>query len=325
MALQRPTIAAHVGVKDEITLIAPCIAHLRRIGVTEIVVHDVSSTDGTRDWLLAECAAGSDLRLITTRDDDNDAVMEGRTMDAIRQLRADWLLPMDADEFVLPRGGDLCAALTDALKDAQTDAPDDGPDDGPGDGPGDGATDPAPDLVFVPRYNVALGPEGLRMPLSPAPQTYDQIDLFATADKYYRKKMAADPMLTWVRMIPVPKPMVRLDPLRSGAFTGFTDGLHSVRAADGVPITTTTARTIVTAHAGLSDYPRFARKVDNIRELDRTGLATNYGWTWKRWAAQAEAGLLRGEFDRSVLPEAEIAALRKAGVIRSAADLLERP
>ena len=288
-----PSIAAHLGVKDEIGLIAPCVAHLRAIGVREIVVHDIASRDGTRDWLAGQ----PDLTVIDTADEDTDAAMSARIMAAVRAMRADWVLLLDADEFVLPRGGDLRAALAGV----------------------------AADLVAVPRYNVVLGPAGMRMPLPPGPGPYGAIDLYAGADRWYRKKLAEDPMLTWLRFVPLPKVMLRLDRVRDGTVTGLADGMHDVRTGDGAVLERVTADAIVTAHAALSDYPRFAAKVDNIRAtlaLQEGDLAANFGWTWRRWAEQADAGTLRDEYDRSVVDEASIAELRASGVIASAAELL---
>ena len=46
-----PRIAAYLGVKDEVELIEPCIAHLRSIGVEHIMACDMSSTDGTAEVL----------------------------------------------------------------------------------------------------------------------------------------------------------------------------------------------------------------------------------------------------------------------------------
>jgi hypothetical protein len=305
-----PVIAAHLGVKDEVSLIGPCIAHLRAIGVGPILVHDIASTDGTRAWLAAQ--DDPDLTVIASPDEATDAQMLATTMAGIAGLRADWLVMLDADEFPLPRGGSLARVLAEVTTDParHTDA------------------DGVPDVICVPRYNVVLGPDGeggrLRMPLPPGPQDYAAIDLFAGTDPGYRKTLEADPMQTWLRFVPLPKVMLRLGP----RIEGFELGMHDVRPAPGARLVRARATGIVTAHVALSDYARFAAKVDNIRAMfarHAGTLAPNFGWTWKRWAAQAETGTLRGEFDRSVLSDAEIAELRAAGVIRSVADLLERP
>ncbi|MBM1219522.1 glycosyltransferase family 2 protein [Ponticoccus sp. SC2-23] len=288
----QPTIAALVGVKNEFSLIGPCIGNLRAIGVTEIVVHDVASTDGTREWVAAQ----PDVQLIETRDDDSNEVMEQRAMNAVLAMRSDWLIGMDADEFPLPKAGDLRACL------AATKA----------------------DVLKIPRYNVVLSDQGLRMPLPPHPGAYAQTDLYIQVDRNFRKKLQSNPTLTWLQFAPDSKIIFRLDRLRNGDIAGFTDGLHNVVAAEGATVVTETATDIVTAHVGLSDYDRFARKVAHIQSLIAGGIASNFGWTWRRWAAQADEGTLRDEYDRSVVGEPEIAALRASGVIASAADLLEQ-
>ena len=53
-------IAACLGVKDEIELIRPVIAHLRRIGVDHVFASDAGSTDGT-ETVLAELARAGGL------------------------------------------------------------------------------------------------------------------------------------------------------------------------------------------------------------------------------------------------------------------------
>jgi hypothetical protein len=45
---------------DEVELIGPCLDHLNRIGVFDIIVHDMGSTDGTRDILRSR--EGAHLR-----------------------------------------------------------------------------------------------------------------------------------------------------------------------------------------------------------------------------------------------------------------------
>ena len=52
------TIAAILGVKDEVELIEASITHLRQIGVDYITVSDYGSTDGTLDVLEALRRAG---------------------------------------------------------------------------------------------------------------------------------------------------------------------------------------------------------------------------------------------------------------------------
>ena len=287
-------IAAQIGVKDEVDLIGPCLAHLRGQGVGRIWVQDMGSTDGTLEALHADGSA--DLVVvkngIAATDADIAAAMLGAVRDAA-QWGADWLVMIDADEFILAPGGDLAAALS-------------------------GIAEP---LAMMPRYNVALGPRGLTMPLPPAPADYAGTWMYARADKWYRKKLEADPALAWLRFVPLPKAAVR--PAMLG---GVVHGMHDAHGPDGTPLARAERVPLVVAHVPLSDYARFARKVDNIAEVFRTHAADtpgNFGWHWKRWMASAEAGALRAEYDASCLDQAELETLRADGTLMSATELLD--
>ena len=290
-------VAAQVGIKDEVALIGPCLAHLRAIGVGRIWVQDMGSTDGTREWLAREVGSGAapDLTVIDTRPTDTDEALAANIMRGVQGARdwgADWLLMIDADEFILPRGGNIGAVLS-------------------------GVTEP---LLMMDRYNVALGPGGLTIDLPPDPARLGETLLYAGADKWYRKKLEADPALAWLRFVPLGKAAVRPE-----ALGGLVHGMHDALGADGAPLPRATPRPVIIAHVPLSDYPRFARKVGNIAEaFELYGSAgpEKFGWHWRRWVESARAGLLRAEYDSSHLDADEIAQLRAEGVLRSVAELL---
>ncbi len=288
---ERPLrIAAHLGVKDEAALIGPCIAHLRAIGVAEFVVHDVASTDGTRAILRAH--EGPGFRVIDLPDTVSDEGMSESFLAAVKAARADWVLMLDADEFPLPRGGDLRRVLAARSE----------------------------DVVAMPRYNVALGPRGLCMALPPAPGDEARITMYARPDPLYRRRMNEDPMLVWLGFVPQAKVAIR-----PGRVAGFALGMHDALPHEGETLTKGRAEEIVVAHVAISDYPRFSRKVANIRAMferhDGT-LPKGFGWHWHRWAKLDAAGELRGEYDRSLLSEAAFAALRAEGTLRTAAEIL---
>lgn len=287
-------LAAQIGVKDEVDLIGPCIAHLRAQGVGRIWIQDMGSTDGTLEAVRAD--GGSDLVVIENSVTATDADLEAAMLGVVRAAAdwgADWLLLLDADEFVLAPGGDLAGVLARV-------------------------TEP---LVLMPRYNVALGPGGLTMPLPPGAADPRDILVYAQAEKWYRKKLEADPTLAWLRFVPLPKAAVR--PASLGR---VVHGMHDARGPDGEPLAQAGDVPLVVAHVPLSDYGRFARKVANIAEVFRLHAADtpgNFGWHWKRWMASAEAGTLGAEYAASCLDAAQIAELREAGVLRSVAELLD--
>ena len=98
---------AMFGTRDDVELITAAIAHLRRIGVDLIVIYDAGSVDGTLDVIAKEEAKG-DVWLFHVP--PGLAPVPLRTEKAIalaRSVRAEWVLFLDPDEFVLPSTGSL--------------------------------------------------------------------------------------------------------------------------------------------------------------------------------------------------------------------------
>ena len=285
------TIAAHLGVLDEVGLIRPCIDHLRNIGVDEFIVCDMGSTDGTAEILRSE--EGKDFKILWSSNEEPGDVWLRRNTEAVATSRASWIVLLDADEFPLPAGGDLRRAL--ASFDAQ--------------------------IVEVPRFNVVQGPAGLHMPMRLSPENYASVELYVKSDPDFRKKLAVDTTLYWLRFVPVPKVIVRPAVVRQLKY-----GMHDIIPKEGVPVRRVAASNIVTAHVALSDFDRFARKLDNVRDMYRLHegqLPPNFAWHWRRWVELADQGDLRKEFDRSILSHSDLAALRADGTIRSAAMMLD--
>lgn len=281
-------IAAHIGVKDEATLIGPCIEHLRRIGVETFIVCDMASTDGTREIL--RCLEGPEFRVIDSSNSESPDTWNRINADAIASCGADFVLAIDADEFPLPRSGDLRADLDDA------------------------------DIIQLPRYNTVLGREGLLLPLPCTARDYPHTRLIAKSLPKFRDRLAEDPALAWIRFVPLPKIAVRPE-----FVAGIKDGMHDVVPHPGQAPRRAVSANIIIAHAALTSFDRFARKVENIRgmfaALD-SQLAANFGWHWRRWVDLADRGCLREEFGNSVMSDDDILRLEQEGIIRSAADLL---
>lgn len=284
-------IAAHIGVLDEASLIRHCIDHLRNIGVEEFIVCDMGSTDGTADILRSE--EGKDFKILWSSNEDPGDEWLRRNSQAVATSCASWVLMLDADEFPLPAGGDLHRALSSI--DAE--------------------------VVKVPRYNVVQSPGKLHMPIPPGPEDHGSVELYVKCEPELRERLAVGSMLSWLRFVPLPKVIVRPVVMHR-----LKDGMHDIIPKNGMPVRRVTATGIVTAHAALSDYDRFARKIENVREMFRHHdgqLPSNFAWHWRRWLALADRGELREEYDRSILSHADLAILRGNGTIRSAASMLD--
>jgi hypothetical protein len=147
--------------------------------------------------------------------------------------------------------------------------------------------------------------------------------MYARSDPLYRRRMNEDPMLVWLGFVPADK--VAILPERVGI---LAPGMHDALPYPGETLTKARAEDIVIAHVAITDYPRFARKVANIRAMfehhDGT-MPKEFGWHWHRWARLDAAGELRGEFERCLLSEDAFAALRAEGTIRTAAEILADP
>lgn len=291
-------IAACLGVKDEIDLIRPAIAHLRRIGVTHIFASDAASTDGT-ETVLAEMARHDGLDYLSFDDRGLDAAgEEALTRDVIaraRHLAADWLLFVDADEFPLPRSGrlDTHPALAHA------------------------------DVITLERYNVVVGQAGAFLPLNDPMAAPDQVLLHVPSENRHAitARLRADSEIPWIRGQPAPKVMLRPDRVTSTA-----EGHHD---ADADPSLRREApKDVFVAHLPFTTASRFARKIANIRatvQADAAAWPPDSAWHWRRWLDNVDnRGGVEGEIARNIVTEAELSTLRAAGLVQSAADLWQR-
>jgi glycosyltransferase involved in cell wall biosynthesis len=285
-------IAAHIGVKDEVELVERCITHLRNIGVSEFIVCDMRSTDGTR--AILDSYRSESFRIISASNVDPAGDWVRRNEEVARQCQADWLVFVDADEFILPASGSLLRQL-------------------------DGVR---ADLLSVPRYNVPFGPSGPVFPDSLGSERYGEIDLIVEPIPEFRQQLKADPTLPWIRHVPVPKVIVR--PHLIG---WLVDGMHDVIPAAGGEFRRAVALDIVTAHLPFTTEVRFLRKIENVREvfaLHDEYIGPHNAWHWRRWLELADRGEIVSEFQRTRFSDETLVDLRRRGIIRTAAEALRQ-
>jgi hypothetical protein len=285
------SVAASVGVLGEPEMIPHSIAHLRAIGVSRIFVIVLGAgDDGTWDWLTANPAP--DLEVSRYPEETPDRHLMAELGRIIRRANADWFMMLDADEFPLPRAGDIRAAFTGL----------------------------AMDIVKIPRFNVVLGEAGPRIDLPPTMATYDKTYLYVKEASDFRARLKADDRMAWLPVVPLPKIAVR-----PGHLGTLGMGLHDASLTVGNGAKRVALDGLVIAHVPMSNYPRFAAKVANIEmTFSRHGeeLAPNFGWHWRRWIDLKRAGKLEDEFDLSRATDEDIAVGLAQGQIATAATIL---
>ena len=217
--------AAILGVKDERELLPHCIAHLARVGVERVFAIDCGSTDGSREWLLAQ--AGDRLRVVDFDDRDPDAASwERLNLSLARESGAQWVLFLDADEFWIPKGGALgrCAGLD------------------------------ASDVLRVHRFNVPLGPDGPCLGPGVPPGDPAAMLLIVEPVPDFRARLDEASGLPWIRGVPVPKVMAR-----TARIEGLHDGGHDLRASSGPPLRRCVPTDLLIAHLPFTTAARFER------------------------------------------------------------------
>jgi aminoglycoside phosphotransferase (APT) family kinase protein len=282
---------AYLATMDDIDILPAAIAHLRRIGVSTIVVEDYGSTDGSLD-VLAEAETRGDVWVLHPTAEDPYEVWDGINVALSRTLGVDWMLFVDADEFWLPASGSLhdLGELSVA------------------------------DVVTVRRYNVALGPDGPLLPGDLPADAYDEVWLYGrpAGGMFLRLREGDD--VPWIGGQLEPKILVRPDAVRR-----IHNGDHGVDCGDGCR--KAIARDVIIAHVPFRSLAQFERKALNYQraiEAFPEWYAEFQGWQWVRWARQLAEGRLGEEWARQMLDGAELERLRADGTLRSAAAMLER-
>jgi glycosyltransferase involved in cell wall biosynthesis len=287
------SIAVILGVKDELDLVRPSIEHLERMGVREIVVIDAMSTDGTQD-VLEELRKAGRIRLHfhdnTTVDDRTD---RENVQAMIEACQAEWLLILDADEFVLT---DVESLL--ALPEIRSNAL---------------------DLITLPRRNVVLGSRGPCMPLPPVRLSLEQT--LVVAEPIF--DFWADPVgalqTPWIFSGVMPRMLARREVVH-----GVKGGAHDVECGDGAR--RGVARSAFVAHLPFTTFARFERKVGNIGQLieNHPDDFVDNSMHWVRWHRIHREGRLREDYDRQVLDGAQLQAMQDDGRVASARAFLDR-
>jgi hypothetical protein len=212
----------------------------------------------------------------------------------VRQHSPDWLLFIDADEFLICVNDDLPTLLA-------------------------GAVSP---VLSIERFNVPLTND----PFVPVSGTdgsaFLGVPLITGREVLNRKLLEESVDRRWIMNQIAPKLACR-----PGCVAQYGLGWHSVLDSSGQPIPARPAEGVVIVHLPMTTRERFVRKVGNARDFFRN-YGDNYpgdaAWHWKRWVDLADHGLLDIEFESQRMGESEMARLVNVGVIERADAVLEK-
>lgn len=290
-------VAAIVGVKDECDLIQPCLERLWAVGVGPILVLDDHSVDGTCDVVdrMASRSPAPLARTTFSPDFGQNMLVDGPVVGPfVRQHSPDWLLFIDADEFLICVNDDLPTLLA-------------------------GAVSP---VLSIERFNVPLTNDPFVPVAGTDGSAFLGVPLITGSEVLSRTLLDESVDRRWI--------MHRLAPklaCRPGCVAQYGLGWHSVLDSSGQQIPAHPAKGIVIVHLPMTTLDRFVCKVGNAREFFRN-YGENYpgdaAWHWKRWIDLADRGLLDVEFEAQRMGESEMNRLVDLGAIARADAVLEK-
>jgi len=290
-------VAAIVGVKDECDLIKPCLERLWSAGVGPILVLDDHSSDGTLDVIdRLSARSPAPLACATFANDfaQNLRLDSDVFTPFMQQYSPDWLLFIDADEFLVCINNDLPAILADS----------------------------AAPVLSIERFNVPLTNDPFIPSNGAVSGDFLRAPLITGREVLNRTLLEETPVRRWIMHRILPKLVCRPEQV---AHLGL--GWHSAADSNGEPIPAQAADGAVIVHLPMTTSERFVRKVDNAREFFRR-WADHYpgeaAWHWKRWVDLADRGLLDAEFEAQRMDESTLRQLTDRGVIARAENVLQK-
>lgn len=290
-------IAAVVGVKDECDLIQPCLERLWSVGVGPILVLDDRSSDGTLDVVdrLSSRSPAPLTRTTFDLDFSQNLSLESRVFRPfLRQHSPDWLLFIDADEFLICANNDLPTILGGTVA----------------------------SVLSIERYNVPLTNDPFIPTAGIEANDFLGVRLIAERERLSRTLLEESLELRWIMHRDPPKLICRPERVAQ-----YGMGWHSAADSSGQPIPAHAAEGIVIVHVPMTTRDRFVRKVENARDFFRRRgdhYSGNAAWHWKRWIDLADRGRLDAEFEAQRMDESTLKQLAGLGVIARADAVLKK-
>ena len=294
-------IVANISVGNEVEIIDQNIAYHIALGVDAFVIVDRFSEDGTSQKLDRYRSDPRFHILHVERDEFMDEtgvkmpwLIDGWMLQVARQdFGADWVVSIDADEFLFPANGDLKKTL--ARFDNEV-------------------------ALSIERRN-AVFCSGTALPSIPV--SWDALSRFTIVSHPISTKPAEYEASDHIPLI-----LTRVGPkaiVRPESVSKFTRGGHRAMDNNGQVIPINSTPGIISVHFWFTTLERFAHKANKVAEFNallRKYMPANAAWQWKRWARIVAEGpdAIRREYDRQFLSETELQTLMEQGTVRRARD-----
>jgi hypothetical protein len=246
-------------VRNEVDIIETNLRHHLTTVLDEAIVVDNGSTDGTFE-LLAELADELPLQLGSEIGHVYQSARVTRMARYAAQQGADWVLPIDADEFWVARDEPFRSVLEEAPVDARALFVD--------------------VINFVQRRDVLAASPGVVATMTMRPD-----DVMGTAEEASRLVLTG--AVSWVELPYAPKAVHRALP---DVFVGA--GNHLSGISGGIP---TDALTCL--HAPLRARSLLVQKIDHGRRSIEEQSSAESAWHLKRWWQMAREGTLDREWE----------------------------
>ena len=274
-------IVAYMLLGNEVELCKSVIAHTLSLGVDAFVVIDTASQDGTAA-LLSEYRTDPRFDITFLQHEQvygenflNLAELDQKVVARARQrFAADWILRLDADEFLVNCGRPLKAICADC----------------------------SVDQISVPRYNVVARPG--QPPLESLAAEGRIAEVAAMVRPFPNEGLRTR---TRTRL-PLNFSRVGHKSLtRAQALHGFAVGGHNGLDQEGRTLQSRISDELASLHFWFTSEARFVRKSGFIRSIENTVMRdSTLGWQWTRWGGVSRDGAhaLNAEF-RAQIPSPE--------------------
>lgn len=263
-------------IKDEVDIIADNIRVHAHLGVDNFVVMDNGSTDGTRE-LLDELAKEFDITIIDrpVLDYQQSNWKTEMARVARQTYKADWVITNDADEFWIPKQGDLKSELSKGGS-----------------------------IIYCPRVNILFD----RDAFDNGGKYYNQTNCVQYPISYAKGIQQREEHLSIMLGKIHGKVMVRtLGLLR------VKGGNHRAWHLWGW-LNQRDSANVTVYHYPIRSKAHFVSNIENRRDLLAKGVS-KMGDHYRRWVKMLNEGKLEEEFDRLVLRPEYKHVLSDVGVI----------